>query len=94
MNREELNCELRKIARNIADDPTTTYEWAAADMLEADVDAVPVVHGRWEPSDYNGYCRCSECRDCFIDKTWTIGGKWRYCPTCGAMMDGGGADGQ
>ena len=43
MNREELNCELRKIARNIADDPTTTYEWAAADMLEADVDAESVV---------------------------------------------------
>lgn len=65
------------------------YAWAIRMAVgnAPTVDAVPVVHGRWEPSDYNGFCLCSVCRDCYIDKTWTIGGKWRYCPTCGAKMD-------
>lgn len=52
------------------------------------VDAAPVVHARWEPSnDYNGYCRCSVCHDTYIDPDWIIDGKWQYCPHCGAKMD-------
>ena len=56
------------------------------------VDAVSVKHGRWGLSDYNGFCLCSVCRDCYIDDTWTTTGKWQYCPNCGAKMDGGDAD--
>ena len=49
------------------------------------VDAVPVVHGRWEYFHCVG-CgryRCSECSH------WVDAGLDRnYCPNCGAKMDG------
>lgn len=58
-------------------------------------DVAPVVHGRWigAPLCGNDSCRCSEC------------GSWhnihanlrgeimqKYCPNCGAKMDGGDSD--
>ena len=61
-----------------------------AEMPAADV--APVVHGRWigAPLCGNDNCKCSEC------------GSWhnihanlrgeimqKYCPNCGAKMDGG-----
>ena len=54
------------------------------------VDAVEVVHGRWEKAEYHGFLRCSECKDVYIDDTWVADGKWNYCPNCGAKMDGDG----
>lgn len=60
------------------------------------VNVAPVVHGRWigAPLCGNDNCRCSEC------------GSWhnihanlrgeimqKYCPYCGAKMDGGDSDG-
>lgn len=55
------------------------------------VDAVEVVHGRWEPrTDVIGFVRCSVCRDCNIYEDWADGKKWNYCPNCGAKMDGAG----
>lgn len=58
------------------------------------VDAVPVVHARWKRSnDFNGYCHCSACHNVYIDPDWIKGGKWQYCPCCGAIMDGGEGDG-
>ena len=56
------------------------------------IEAKPVVHGRWigKPICGNDNCRCSEC------------GSWhhihanlrgevmqKYCPNCGAKLDGG-----
>ena len=65
------------------------------------VDAVPVAHGEWimdtDPDD--GDCRCSNCRVC-IDALHrrnhgvlnALGYKlhtfYKYCPNCGAKMDG------
>lgn len=48
------------------------------------VDAVPVVHGRWEQARYTEapLYICSEC-----DKSEFK--QHRYCPNCGAKMDGG-----
>ena len=52
------------------------------------IDAAPVKHGRWEPSEkYFGYNKCSVCADCYIDPEWAMNGKWHYCPNCGAKMD-------
>ena len=52
-------------------------------------DAVPVVRGEWIKSDnYKGWLVCSACRDCYVDNAWVNGKKWRYCPNCGAKMDG------
>ena len=50
------------------------------------VDAVEVVHGRWEKAEYNGFLRCSECKDVYINEEWLEDGKWNYCPNCGADM--------
>lgn len=51
------------------------------------VDAVEVVHGKWIEHRPNIY-ECTACR------TWygNYGGneEWRYCPNCGAKMDGDG----
>ena len=50
------------------------------------VDAMPVVHGRWEPlKNWEGMFRCSLCGD-----EWGAAAKMvpmRYCPSCGAKMD-------
>ena len=55
------------------------------------VDAVEVVHGRWEKAPHQyGFLRCSKCNDVYISDTWLCDGKWNYCPNCGAKMDGDG----
>ena len=41
------------------------------------VDAVPVVHGRW---DRSGYCTVCDWWTCY-------GSEYKYCPNCGAKMD-------
>ena len=52
-------------------------------------DVAPVVHGRWAPSEENpGFLVCSACGDCYVVDEWADGKKWRYCPACGAKMDG------
>ena len=59
-------------------------------------DVAPVVHGKWAPSEENpGFLVCSACGDCYVVDEWADGKKWRYCPNCGAKMDGRGeGDGQ
>ena len=63
------------------------------------VDAVPVVHGRWIPIEYDGYAdgnpvwdlwECSECQEEHGGDEDTL---TPYCPNCGAKMDGGAEDG-
>ena len=52
------------------------------------VDAVEVVHGRWEPHPrHPGFDRCSICHNCIVADDWADGVKWRFCPQCGANMD-------
>ena len=64
-----------------------------ADMVEdaPTVDAVPVVHGRWEPVDHDGSWRVDRCSVChrrmhYVDYDQP----YQYCPNCGAKMDGDG----
>lgn len=57
---------------------------------EPAADVAPVVHGEWvDPEDDGGYTswHCSLCSH----QVGTIGGipNWKYCPNCGARMDGG-----
>jgi NAD-dependent SIR2 family protein deacetylase len=63
---------------------------AVLDSIDAQptVDAVEVVHGEWERTEYHGFIRCSKCKDVYIDDSWVADGKWNYCPNCGAKMDG------
>lgn len=48
------------------------------------VDAVAVVHGRWEIDRHWCY-ECSVCRKGYVGMPKTT-----YCPNCGAKMDGDG----
>ena len=51
------------------------------------IDAVEVVHGRWERGI--AYFMCSECRkDAPISSLTGKQYKANYCPNCGAKMDG------
>lgn len=56
-------------------------------------DVAPVVYGKWVPSEGNpGFLVCSVCGDCYVYDEWVDGRKWRYCPNCGAKMDGKGEE--
>ena len=59
------------------------------------VDVTPVVHGRWIKPTKIGYRsfdipHCSACDGvpCGVDE------HTKYCPNCGAKMDGGKSDGE
>ena len=57
------------------------------------VDAVPVVHGRWNCSD-DAY-ESAVCSACGWDTTepWAYIKEWfKFCPNCGASMDGKDGD--
>ena len=57
-------------------------------------EVAPVVHGRWirfkEPDSETGYIhmRCSVCSAYWSDPSHAD--HFRYCPNCGAKMDGRG----
>lgn len=67
-------------------------------IIEAeDVDAVPVVHSSWGYRAYrsdmritvSGEAVCKKCHAPFF----RVRGHWfKYCPNCGAKMDGGAPD--
>lgn len=69
------------------------------DMIESrpTIDAVPVVHGEWTNRrtwTHDGEWYCTAC-----DKEITIymgekrgNDRYKYCPNCGAKMDGGKDD--
>lgn len=58
--------------------------WSEISNAEQE-DVAPVVHGKWIGKPIAGYCniRCSECEEIYYNN-----GKWKYCPNCGARMDG------
>lgn len=51
-----------------------------ADIPAADVQ--PVKRGKWEGVDYDTFFKCSECGH------MTDWQRYKYCPYCGARMDG------
>ncbi len=55
-------------------------------VIRDDVSVVEGRHGYWIGKPLAGYCtvRCSYCRVSFEGNS----GRWKYCPNCGAKMDG------
>lgn len=67
-------------------------------IIEADVesmsgtncgDFIPVLHGEWI-SDGNGYYLCYKCSVCGWGDGYPFNDSHKFCPNCGAKMDGGG----
>lgn len=54
-------------------------------MKQHAVDAAPVVHARWvhHEGGFNDHFECTACGEAIV-----LTGKWRFCPNCGAKMDG------
>ena len=64
----------------------------AAAIYAPTVDAAPVVHGRWGPCfDENHRCRwgVGKCSNCGQEYYAHAIDHYKYCPRCGAVMDGG-----
>ena len=63
--------------------------YIAADTIRdaATIDAVPVVHGRWEEADDGDGAVCSVCGEDFCNVYLEVE-RFNYCPNCGAKMDG------
>lgn len=66
------------------------------DLVDAQptIEAEPVRHGRWIMRGGKRYCSYCNKRACVTrdreDFWYTVGTE--YCPTCGAIMDGGVSD--
>ena len=60
---------------------TTQIRGMLMDIPSADV--APVRHGRWK--EHQGYCECDQC-ECLVTSCF------KYCPNCGAKMDGDADD--
>ena len=88
MTKKEIIENLR-----IAEHNFFAAEETLAQQAENMRDWAPVVHGKWAPSEGNpGFLVCSACGDCYVVDEWVDGRKWRYCPNCGAKMDGKGEE--
>lgn len=57
------------------------------DLPAADVE--PVVHGEWRENGLNGYAYAIICSKCGYIDGYPFNDRSRYCPNCGAKMDGG-----
>lgn len=72
------------------------YFEKAAQMLEKlpAADVAPVVHGQWDDSGRYTFpggstaVRCTNCGCALTESEYHLN-NWRYCPVCGAKMDGG-----
>lgn len=68
---------------------STLNNMRKAELIKEDADDVaPVVHGRWEEKGY--VCGESEfeCSVCHKTEWRTSISRFRWCPFCGARMDG------
>ena len=82
-------------ATAISTDGRLFVAWSA--IVDAPtVEAVPVVHGRWNADDWHGlrmrgFMACSACNVMIPtpdDNRYCLH-RLNYCPNCGAKMDGG-----
>lgn len=72
---------------------STEIEAMLENLPAADVE--PVKHGRWERcfEDWRQQIEGSKCSACGFEYYGTGISRFRYCPNCGAKMDGGADNG-
>ena len=79
-------------------DPQQRRDWYTPWIVETlkdlpSADAAPIRHGHWQITDaYPHNVYCSECHTKYAQTHWAV---WddgslprRFCPNCGARMDG------
>ena len=49
------------------------------------VDAKPITHGQWKPTQFPFMNECADCSICGYRTVWGVNHK--FCPACGAKMD-------
>ena len=79
--------EAKKALTGWDTDPTDEEIERTIDGLPTIV-AAPVVHGRWDDFCNGKMCCCSVCKAEFDNTCNDIHGEWKFCPNCGAIMDG------
>ena len=62
----------------------------ALDQVPA-ADVIPVIHGQWKREKQDIYC-CTNCNEKIHVKEVMGIPDWKYCPNCGAKMNGGKKD--
>ena len=99
IRREDALFALRKAERGGSMTALTRLERAYAEIREMPAaDVAPVVHGEWlrAEDDWNSLTtiQCSLCREewCFETDDDVSLLNYKYCPNCGAKMDGGNDD--
>ena len=101
IRRDDALFALRKAERGGSMTALTRLERAYAEIREMPAaDVAEVVHGQWE-GEGDGYADgeivldvwyCSQCGYCIDDGTDNPDCLPKYCPNCGAKMDGGCED--
>lgn len=93
IERETIKAEM--IHYSFKSPDMTVTEFVEDELPAADV--APVLHGRWERIGIKGrkglpiYPCCSACGivSAAYRSEWEgLRGAWKYCPNCGARMDG------
>lgn len=93
---------LRKVLENWRDAHADVDDEQGCGLLEDVIwevdaqpaaDVAPVVHGRWEPC-FDKNCKCrwgfGKCSNCGQEYYAHAINYYKYCPNCGAKMDGRG----
>lgn len=98
---DALHEQLEEIRQEMLEENTLNSDFSAA-VIETvqdeylrnmpPVDAAPVVHGRWLPTNDDNKKKCSQCDVIHLIAQYPHG-QANYCPNCGAKMDGGNEDG-
>ncbi len=76
---------------DLPDDVINVCEIRLAIINQPMVDAEPVRHGKWKPMDLTwgrSIYYCTNCRESLEVPTEMGKPIYRFCPSCGAKMDG------
>ena len=71
-----------------------THVTVAVDDMALEIDKIPaadvapVVHGRWIDNKSHGYEWAFNCSECGYIDGYPFEDRHKYCPNCGARMDG------
>ena len=83
---EKIKVEIEQFKNRIAELPNMADSYCAVDFCLQIIDK----YAEQEPKTghWNKSCRCSECGEWQILESEKLSGKYKFCPNCGAYMEG------